>query len=92
MRNYEDGKPVDAAMHKTCFACHEPANARDFVFIQLRALSRPRDQYPKLRQQQISTDYHERGIRQLAWSGSQKTLYLVMRCRRRSGKLWLGQI
>ena len=28
----KDGKPADAAMHKTCFPCHEPAKARDFIF------------------------------------------------------------
>jgi len=28
----KDGKPADAAMHKTCFPCHEPAKASDFVF------------------------------------------------------------
>ena len=28
----KDGKPADEAMHKTCFPCHEPAKARDFVF------------------------------------------------------------
>ena len=27
-----DAKPADEAVHKTCFACHEPAKARDFVF------------------------------------------------------------
>ncbi|MEN3349531.1 MAG: hypothetical protein V7632_3166, partial [Bradyrhizobium sp.] len=27
-----DGKPVDAAQHETCFACHE-AHARDFDFV-----------------------------------------------------------
>jgi len=30
-----DGKPVDAAQHKTCFACHsksETVKAQDFVF------------------------------------------------------------
>jgi hypothetical protein len=27
-----DGKPVDEAALKGCFACHEPAEARDFVF------------------------------------------------------------
>ena len=28
-----DGKPVDAAQHETCFACHEaPVKDRDFVF------------------------------------------------------------
>ena len=26
------GRAADEAMHKTCFPCHEPANARDFVF------------------------------------------------------------
>jgi hypothetical protein len=29
---FNDGKPADEAVHKTCFACHEPAKARDFVF------------------------------------------------------------
>ena len=29
---FEDGKPADEAVHKTCFACHEAAKARDFVF------------------------------------------------------------
>jgi hypothetical protein len=29
---FNDGKPADAAVHDTCFACHEPAKARDFVF------------------------------------------------------------
>jgi hypothetical protein len=29
----EDGKPsADAAKLETCFPCHEPAKARDFVF------------------------------------------------------------
>ncbi len=28
----KDGNPADEAMHKTCFPCHEPAKARDFVF------------------------------------------------------------
>jgi len=28
----KDGKPADEAMHKTCFPCHEPAKAGDFVF------------------------------------------------------------
>jgi len=27
-----DGKPADEAVHKTCFACHEPAKGHDFVF------------------------------------------------------------
>jgi hypothetical protein len=30
----KDGKPADEAKHKTCFPCHEPAKARDFVFTQ----------------------------------------------------------
>jgi hypothetical protein len=30
--DFTDGKPADEAMHKTCFPCHEPAKARDFVF------------------------------------------------------------
>ncbi len=29
---FKDGKPDDEAVHKTCFPCHEPAKARDFVF------------------------------------------------------------
>ena len=29
---FNDGKPADEAVHDTCFACHEPAKARDFVF------------------------------------------------------------
>jgi hypothetical protein len=29
---FNDGKPADEAVHKTCFACHEPAGDRDFVF------------------------------------------------------------
>lgn len=29
---FEDGKPADEAVHKTCFPCHEPVKARDFVF------------------------------------------------------------
>src|SRR5574341_1098074 len=27
-----DGTPADEAVHTTCFSCHEPAKARDFVF------------------------------------------------------------
>jgi hypothetical protein len=27
-----NGKPSNEAVHKTCFSCHEPAKARDFVF------------------------------------------------------------
>lgn len=29
---FKDGKPASEAVHKTCFACHEPVKARDFVF------------------------------------------------------------
>jgi hypothetical protein len=29
---FNDGKPADEAVHKTCSPCHEPAKARDFVF------------------------------------------------------------
>jgi hypothetical protein len=29
---FEDGKPADVAMHKTCFPCHDHAKAHDFVF------------------------------------------------------------
>ena len=29
---FNDGKPADEAAHQTCFRCHEPAKARDFVF------------------------------------------------------------
>ena len=29
---FDDGKPADEAVHNTCFSCHEPAKARDFVF------------------------------------------------------------
>jgi hypothetical protein len=28
---FNDGKPADEAVHKTCFACHSPAKDRDFV-------------------------------------------------------------
>ncbi|HKN72650.1 MAG TPA: cytochrome P460 family protein [Terriglobales bacterium] len=31
---FKDGKPADAALLKTCFPCHEPIKARDFVFTQ----------------------------------------------------------
>ena len=31
---FKDGKPADEALHKTCFPCHEPVKARDFVFTQ----------------------------------------------------------
>ena len=29
---FNDGKPADRAVHQTCFACHQPVEARDFVF------------------------------------------------------------
>jgi hypothetical protein len=29
---FKDGKPADEAVHKTCFACHQPVKDRDFVF------------------------------------------------------------
>jgi hypothetical protein len=29
---FNDGKPADEAVHKTCFSCHEIVKARDFVF------------------------------------------------------------
>jgi hypothetical protein len=29
---FKDGKPADEALHKTCFPCHEPDKANDFVF------------------------------------------------------------
>ncbi len=29
---FDDGRPADEAVHKTCFACHSPAKDRDFVF------------------------------------------------------------
>ena len=29
---FKDGKPADSALLKTCFPCHEPVKARDFVF------------------------------------------------------------
>jgi hypothetical protein len=29
---FDDGKPADEAMHKTCFPCHETVKARDYVF------------------------------------------------------------
>ena len=31
---FKEGKPADAALLKTCFPCHEPVKARDFVFTQ----------------------------------------------------------
>lgn len=30
--DFTDGKPASEAMHQTCFPCHEPIKARDFVF------------------------------------------------------------
>jgi hypothetical protein len=29
---FKDGKPADEAVHETCFPCHVPAKANDFVF------------------------------------------------------------
>jgi hypothetical protein len=29
---FKDGKPADEALLKTCFPCHEPGKAQDFVF------------------------------------------------------------
>jgi hypothetical protein len=29
---FDNGKPASEAVHNTCFACHEPGKARDFVF------------------------------------------------------------
>jgi hypothetical protein len=29
---FNDGKPADEAVHKTCYACHAPAKDRDFFF------------------------------------------------------------
>ena len=29
---FDDGKPANEAMHNACFACHQVAKARDFVF------------------------------------------------------------
>jgi len=29
---FNDGKPADEAVHKTCFPCHEIVRSRDFVF------------------------------------------------------------
>jgi hypothetical protein len=29
---FKDGKPAAAALLRTCFPCHEPVKARDFVF------------------------------------------------------------
>jgi hypothetical protein len=30
--DFKDGKPGDTALHETCFSCHAPAAAHDFVF------------------------------------------------------------
>jgi hypothetical protein len=35
--DFKDGKAGDEALHKTCFACHEPAKAHDFVFTHFAA-------------------------------------------------------
>ena len=30
--HFNDGKPAEAKVHETCFACHQAAASRDFVF------------------------------------------------------------
>jgi len=30
--DFKNGKPGNEALHQTCFPCHEPAKARDYVF------------------------------------------------------------
>ena len=30
--HFNDGRPADEALHKTCAPCHEAVRARDFVF------------------------------------------------------------
>jgi hypothetical protein len=30
--DFTNGRPGNEALHKTCFSCHEPAMARDYVF------------------------------------------------------------
>jgi hypothetical protein len=30
--DFKNGKPGNEALHKTCFACHEPGKDRDYVF------------------------------------------------------------
>ncbi|MGC1822601.1 MAG: cytochrome P460 family protein, partial [Pseudolabrys sp.] len=30
--DFKDGKSGDEALHKTCFPCHQPAKAQDYVF------------------------------------------------------------
>jgi len=32
--DFKDGKPGDEALHQTCFGCHVPAKAHDYVFAQ----------------------------------------------------------
>jgi hypothetical protein len=32
--DFKDGKPGDKALHETCFPCHVPAKAHDYVFTQ----------------------------------------------------------
>jgi len=32
--DFKDGKPSDEATHRTCFACHQPAQAHDFIYAQ----------------------------------------------------------
>ncbi len=32
--DFKDGKPGDEALHQTCFPCHVPAKAHDYVFAQ----------------------------------------------------------
>jgi len=29
---FKDGKPADEAVHRTCFSCHVPAKANDYIF------------------------------------------------------------
>jgi hypothetical protein len=30
--HFDEGKPADESMHKTCLPCHQAVEARDFVF------------------------------------------------------------
>ena len=30
--DFTNGKPGNEALHQTCYACHEPAKARDYIF------------------------------------------------------------
>jgi hypothetical protein len=32
--DFKNGKPGDEALHQTCFGCHVPAKAHDFIFAQ----------------------------------------------------------